>query len=235
MNALERRLIELNDTLLKMTQGQKPDEEYMKRAYQTLSGDVYASVQTGSGDDTVIINKTINKGNNCNECPPGPPGEQGPPGPPGEPGPPGPPGEQGEKGEQGPPGPPGNQGDPGPPGPPGKTGPKGKPGPPGPPGPTGNCACVCSSILVSEDYTANVGDYYIGVNSTGPTTITLPSDVPDCTELIIKAEMGPPLGNRKITVTTSDGSFIDGSNDYIITVPYQSVNIISRGGDWWII
>jgi hypothetical protein len=217
MDALERRLIELNDALLKMSQGQKPDEEYMKRAYQTLSGDIYASINTGSGDDTVIINKTINKGNDCNECPPGPPGEQG------------------EKGEQGPPGPPGDQGDPGPPGPPGETGNQGEPGPPGPPGPAGNCSCNCSSILVSEDYTANVGDYYIGVNSTGPTIITLPPDAPDCTELIIKAEMGPPIGDRKITVTTSDGSFIDGSNDYIITIPYQSVNIICRGGDWWII
>jgi hypothetical protein len=220
MDALERRLIELNDALLKMSQGQKPDEEYMKRAYQTLSGDIYASINTGSGDDTVIINKTINKGDNCNECPPGPPG---------------PPGEQGPQGEQGPIGETGDTGPQGPPGPAGEKGAKGKPGPPGPPGPAGNCSCNCSSILVTEDYTANLGDYYIGVNSDGSVTITLPQDAPDCTELIIKSEMGPPLGNRKITVTTSDGSFIDGSNDYIITVPYQSVNIISRGGDWWII
>lgn len=210
MDALERRLIELNDALLKISQGQKPDEEYLKKAYQTLSGDTYASIQTGSGADTVIINTN---GDNCNENTTGP---QGPPGPKGDTGEQGP---KGDAGDEGPVGPPGEQG---PQGPKGDTGPKGD-------------SCKCNSILVNKDYTVNMDDYYIGVNSTGPITITLPIDAPDCTELIIKAEMGPPLGNRKITVTTADGSFIDGSNNYIITIPYQSVNIICRGGDWWII
>jgi hypothetical protein len=47
--------------------------------------------------------------------------------------------------------------------------------------------------------------------------------------------MGPPLGNRKITVTTTDGGLIDGQAEYVIEVPYQSINIICRGGDWHII
>jgi hypothetical protein len=47
--------------------------------------------------------------------------------------------------------------------------------------------------------------------------------------------MGPPLGNRKITIITSDGSTIDGADDYIIEVPYQSVRLICRGSEWWII
>jgi hypothetical protein len=47
--------------------------------------------------------------------------------------------------------------------------------------------------------------------------------------------MGPPLGNRKITIVTDNGSLIDGGNNYIIEVPYQSVNLICRGGNWWII
>jgi hypothetical protein len=47
--------------------------------------------------------------------------------------------------------------------------------------------------------------------------------------------MGPPLGNRKITVTTSNDSTIDGLEDYVIEVPYQSINLICRGGNWWII
>jgi hypothetical protein len=51
----------------------------------------------------------------------------------------------------------------------------------------------------------------------------------------VKAEMGPPLGNRKVTVTTSNASLIDGEGDYIITVPYGSVNVICHGGDWYII
>lgn len=202
MNALERRLIELNDALIKISQGQRPDDDVMKKAYQTLAGDMQPIIKTGAGDDTVIIN---NNGDNCNECPPGPPGPPGPQGPQGETGPPG---EQGAPGE---------------------------PGPIGPPGPPGECSCKCSAILVSQNYTVTLDDYYVGVNSNGPTIITLPSDCPDCHEIIVKAEMGPPLGTRKITITTSDGSFIDGSNNYIIEVPYQSVNIICRGGDWWII
>jgi hypothetical protein len=47
--------------------------------------------------------------------------------------------------------------------------------------------------------------------------------------------MGPPLGNRKVTVTTSDGSYIDGIDKYVMEVPYQSVNLFCRGGDWHII
>lgn len=135
----------------------------------------------------------------------------------------------------GPPGPPGPEGPQGPPGPPGEQGPQGEPGPPGPPGPSGNCTCQCTAILVSQDYTATLDDYYIGVNSTGPVTVTLPGDCETCHEIIVKAEMGPPLGNRKITITTSDGSLIDGDDKYIIEVPYQSVNVLCRGGNWWIV
>jgi hypothetical protein len=97
------------------------------------------------------------------------------------------------------------------------------------------CTCKCKSILVSEDYTATCDDYYIGVNSEGPVTISLPEDCTDCCEIIVKAEMGPPLGNRKVTVTTTDGSYIDGIDKYVMEVPYQSVNVFCRGGDWYII
>ena len=234
MNTLDSRLIELNDALLKLSAGERPSPEFMHKAYQSLSGVTY--VAPGPGNDTIIINET--DGGNCHECPPGPPGPPGPAGPQGEPGPQGDPGPPGEQGNTGATGNTGAQGDPGiqgPPGPTGNTGAQGNTGPEGPPGPAGNCSCNCSTILVSQNYTANVGDYYIGVNSNGAVTVTLPPNAPDCTELLIKAEMGPPLGNRKVTVTTSDGSYIDGSNNYIITVPYQSVNIICRGGDWWII
>lgn len=218
MNALEARLIELNAALLKITTAKEsPDPELINQAQQILSGGSYPSIHTGAGNDTVIVNSN---GGNCHECPPGPPGPQGEPGP---------------KGDAGEPGPKGDTGDQGPPGIPGEPGIQGDTGPQGPRGEPGTCSCNCKAILVSQDYTANVDDYYIGVSSDGPVSVTLPPNAPDCTELIVKAEMGPPLGNRKVTVTTSDGSFIDGSSDYIITVPYQSVNIICRNGDWWII
>jgi hypothetical protein len=203
MDSLERRLVELNEALLKLSSGERPTAEQLEHAQKVLSGGF--KINTGSGNDTVIINKTINKGNGdgCeNPCPPGPPGEQGPPGPPG---------------------------------PPGEPGPPGQPGPVGPPGSPGECDCKCKRILVSEDYNAQVDDYYIGVNSTGPVNIILPADCGDCAEIIVKAEMGPPLGNRKITITVSDGSTIDGDDSYVMEVPYQSVNLICRDGSWWII
>jgi hypothetical protein len=84
-----------------------------------------------------------------------------------------------------------------------------------------------------------VDDYYIGVNSTGPVTITLSPDFGDNCEIIIKAEMGPPLGNRKITIVPAPDEnnliLIDGEESYTMEVPYQSVHLIRRNGDWWII
>jgi hypothetical protein len=214
MDNLDRRLVELNEALLKLSTGTgSPSPELLDQARQVLSGASY--INTGPGNDTVIVNK-YGVNNGC-EQQPGPPGPEGPPGPPGE---------QGATGPQGIEGPPGPAGEPGPPG---------EPGPIGPPGPSGECDCECRRIMVSEDYNAQVDDYYIGVNSTGPVTITLPTDCGSSCEIIVKAEMGPPLGNRKITVTTEDGSMIDGSLSYVIEVPFQSVNLICRDGDWFII
>lgn len=124
--------------------------------------------------------------------------------------------EEGPQGEQGPPGPPGPQGEQGPQGEPGVCEPK-------------NC------ILISEDYQATSDDYYIGVNSEEPVEVTLPEECEDCQEIIVKAEMGPPLGNRKVTITTSDGSLIDGDDNYVMETPYESVHLICRGSDWHII
>lgn len=102
-------------------------------------------------------------------------------------------------------------------------------------GSSGVGTCKCSVKLVTEHYTATCEDYYIGVKAEVPVTITLPEDCTDCCELIIKAEMGPPLGNRKVTVQAAGASYIDGTDKYVIEVPYQSVNIICRDGDWHII
>jgi hypothetical protein len=182
MNGMDRRLVELNDALLKISMSrEQPDPKLVERARQVLSG---MNIDTGPGNDTVIINQGDNNG--C-ECPPGPPGEQGPPGPPGEQGPP------------------------------------------------GECICLCSKVLVSADYTAASDDFYIGVNSTEPTTITLPADCDSSCEIIIKAEMGPPLGNRKITIVAQGGALIDGEEDFVLQEPYESIRLICRGGNWWII
>jgi hypothetical protein len=212
MNSMESRLVELNEALLKLTTGKYPNESLLKKAEQALAG---VNINTGPGNDTVVINKTINKGdNNGCEYPPGPPGPQGPQGEQGPEGPPGPPGPAGETGEQGPPG---------------------EPGPIGPPGPSGEGDRKCKTILVSEDYTVTLDDYYIGVNSSGPVTITLPGDCQDCDEYIIKAEMKPPLGNRKVTIVGANGETIDGYPDYIIEVSHDYVRLICNGGNWWVI
>jgi hypothetical protein len=89
--------------------------------------------------------------------------------------------------------------------------------------------------LVYQNYNATLDDYYIGVNSNGPVTITLPSDPGGCFKIIVKAEMGPPIGNRKITITTTDGSLIDGSPTYVMEVPWQSVYLIYTGSTGWFI
>lgn len=163
--------------------------------------------------------------------PPSPPGPPGPSGPPGPPGPPGPSGNTGPQGAQGEPGP---QGEPGTQGPAGPPGPQGAQGPAGPAGPSGGANFT--AIVVNEDYQAlNPTDNYIGVNSKGPVTITLPIKPETGYTIIVKAEMGPPLGNRKITVTTADGSLIDGITNYTIKTHYESVWLLYRGDAWHVI
>jgi hypothetical protein len=78
-------------------------------------------------------------------------------------------------------------------------------------------------------------DYYIGVDSDGPVTITLRNDVDNCTEYIVKAEMGPPLGNRKVTLEAEAPSTIDDKETYVMTEPYESVTVVFRGGDWHVV
>lgn len=93
----------------------------------------------------------------------------------------------------------------------------------------------CNTILVGEDYECESDDCYIGVNSIGPVTISLPVGISDGHQIVVKAEMGSPIGNRKVTIQTLDGSTIDGATTYVITVPYESVHLIYRGLEWHII
>ena len=115
---------------------------------------------------------------------------------------------------------------PGSPGPMGETGPKGDKGDPG--------ECDCSSITVDSDYSVLETDYYVGVNSDDPVTITLPIDLSKCKQIVIKAEMAPPVGNRKITIVTSNSSQIEGNASIILEKPYDTVTLFYNAG-WWII
>jgi len=92
-----------------------------------------------------------------------------------------------------------------------------------------------NTTLVESDYTISEDDYYIGIIITGPITLSLPEYPSDGVEIIIKLEMPPPIGPRKVTVTTTDGSTIDGQDSIILTTPYQSITIISRDRQWFLI
>ncbi len=176
-------------------------------------------------NDVFIKNTTFNHGSNV-----GPPGPQGEPGPQGQPGIQGEPGLKGDTGPQGKTGP---KGDPGPKGPFGPPGPKGDKGDQGPPGPAG--FYKIDTRLISESYTINQNDCYIGVNSKEPITIQLIDTVTDGFKLIIKLEMGAPIGNRKVTVKAAGGQTIDGVTSKTLQEPYESITLLYRGGNWHII
>ena len=91
------------------------------------------------------------------------------------------------------------------------------------------------TILIDSSYASSPDDRYIGVNSTGPVTVTLPTGIQDGAYCIIKAEMGPPLGNRKVTIKATNGVLIDGKSEYVIDVPYTAVTMLHRGGSWHVI
>lgn len=93
----------------------------------------------------------------------------------------------------------------------------------------------CDTVLVGEDYECESDDCYIGVNSPRPVTISLPVDISNGHQIVVKAEMGAPMGNRKVTVKTLDGSLIDDASSIVLSVPYSSVCFIYRGKNWHII
>ena len=94
--------------------------------------------------------------------------------------------------------------------------------------------CILNATLVSESYNVAEDDCYIGVDAEKATTITLPTNPVKGKVIIVKAEMKPPLGNRKITITTDDGTLIDGYQNCIIQVSNETVRLLFRDG-WRII
>lgn len=132
------------------------------------------------------------------------------------------------------PGPPGPQGPAGVQGPIGPEGPQGIQGEVGPQGPAGPGVNV-NALTIHSTYQATCDDFYIGVDSDGPSVITLPPDAPDSTQLVIKCQMKPPIGNRKITIETSDSSLIDNSSSYVMQVSYEFVWLFRNDGNWFVI
>lgn len=93
-------------------------------------------------------------------------------------------------------------------------------------------ADLISVYGTNTSYTATANDEYIGVNSVSAVTITLPLGT-DGRVYTVKDEYGQ--GSGKITIQPSGTEKIDGKNNYIISVPYQTVSSVFRAGQWRII
>lgn len=92
-----------------------------------------------------------------------------------------------------------------------------------------------TAIITETDYVIDKTEHYIGVDSKKATKITLPQNPKDGRHIIVKAEMKPPLGNRKITIQTADESLIDGYKNYVIQVSHDVVHLMYRGNGWHVI
>lgn len=84
-------------------------------------------------------------------------------------------------------------------------------------------------------YYGAADEFYIGISSDKATTVYLPRDAEDGRIIIVKAEMKPPLGSRKVNITTTDGSKIDGYSDADINVSHGYRILIRNHGEWFII
>ena len=82
---------------------------------------------------------------------------------------------------------------------------------------------------------ATATEFYIGVSSEKPVTVYLPAAAADGKIIIVKAEMRPPLGSRKVNIATTDGSTIDGYSDASINVSHGNISLIRNNGNWFII
>lgn len=111
-------------------------------------------------------------------------------------------------------------------GPPGPQGIQGIQGPIGPAGPAGSL--IVPTTTVEANYTALSTDYFIGVVTSAPYTITLPL-APDGTVYIVKDLLGNASTNP-ITITNT--ALIDGTTTAVINTNYGSLTFIFANGAW---
>lgn len=93
-------------------------------------------------------------------------------------------------------------------------------------------ADLISVYGTTTNYTATANDEYIGVSSASAVTITLPLGVAGRV-YTIKDEYGQ--GSGKITIAPQASELVDGKPNYVISVPYQSISVVFRAGQWRII
>jgi hypothetical protein len=96
--------------------------------------------------------------------------------------------------------------------------------------------CVKTSTVESTStYIGADDDFYIGVASDKASTIYLPAAAANGKLIIVKAEMRPPIGTRKIQIATTDGSTIDGYDSTSIRISYGSLVLIRNNNNWFVI
>jgi hypothetical protein len=86
------------------------------------------------------------------------------------------------------------------------------------------------TVLVTSDYTATSTDYYIGVDSPTPCTITLPNNKKNGRHVVVKDESGMCSINR-ITII---GNSIDNDTTAIMGINNMTLQFVYRNG-WRII
>jgi hypothetical protein len=97
-------------------------------------------------------------------------------------------------------------------------------------------SAVYRTTLIASDYIVEEEDVYVGVNSKEPVEVLLPIKPEEGSVYIVKLEMGPPVGNRKVTIITDNkGVTIDGKHSLTLQNPYESVTVIYRGNNWHVI
>lgn len=90
------------------------------------------------------------------------------------------------------------------------------------------------TVLVHGDYTFGRKDYYIGVNSPTPCTITLPCFGIKAGRLIIVKDESGLCSTNPITVVAGDGGTIDNDTSAIMGINNMTLQFIYRDG-WRII
>jgi hypothetical protein len=100
----------------------------------------------------------------------------------------------------------------------------------------GGPVSYATTYITSSSYTISLSDYYIGVNTTSPVTITLPSSVDDGSTYIVKDELGQASQgpNRYITILPSGSDLIDGEDRAILAFDFGSLTFTYRD-DWRVV